>query len=203
MVGLLFRSNLENIPDTLEEDESESRSLSSSHSDWKSLGNYLRISLPNNQSTVIALQKEMTADDVVLNTCEKRQLEPRAYFLKLGIQEGDGTSGIRHVPLLWVMFPCMVQNLRKNRVIFPFIWTSYVAFPVFSLTSVPQDTHPAILQSLPRTIRSIPNTSYLLFEHFRILYTKARCFTRGSGRQPQGARPNIIIWILASTCLSI
>lgn len=93
----LFRSNLDNIPDTLEEDESESRSLSSSHSDWKSLGNYLRISLPNNQSTVIALQSDMTVDDVVVNTCEKRQLEPRGYFLKLGIQEADGSAGTKHV----------------------------------------------------------------------------------------------------------
>ncbi|KXJ23729.1 Protein still life, isoforms C/SIF type 2 [Exaiptasia diaphana] len=84
------RSNLEIIPDS-EEEQSEARSLSSSHSEWRSLGNYLRISLPSNQSTVIALGNEMTVQDVVVNTCEKRQLDPHTYFLKLGLQEEDGT----------------------------------------------------------------------------------------------------------------
>lgn len=92
LVFLCFRSNLQNIPDN-DEEETESRSLSSSHSEWRSLGNYLRISLPSNQSTVIALSNEMTIQDVVVNTCEKRQLDPRLYFLKLGIQEEDGIIG--------------------------------------------------------------------------------------------------------------
>lgn len=71
----------------------ESSSLSSSHSDWKNLGNFLRISLDNNQSTVIPLHNEMTILEVVENTCSKRQLNPEAYYLKLGLEDDSGVTG--------------------------------------------------------------------------------------------------------------
>jgi len=71
----------------------ERASLSSSHSDWKSLGNFLRISLDNNQSTVIPLHNEMTILEVVENTCSKRQFDPAAYYLKLGTEDDSGVTG--------------------------------------------------------------------------------------------------------------
>lgn len=57
------------------------------------MGNFLRISLDNNQSTVIPLHNEMTVLEVVENTCSKRQLEPEAYFLKLGVEDSSGSAG--------------------------------------------------------------------------------------------------------------
>ena len=91
------QSNLDSIQDDILEEEGtiqvESASLSSSHSDWKSMGNFLRISLDNNQSTVIPLHNEMTVLEVVENTCSKRQLEPEAYFLKLGVEDSSGSTG--------------------------------------------------------------------------------------------------------------
>ena len=87
-----FRSNnLEQIPDALE--ETETASLSSSHSEWRNLGNFLRVALPSHQSTVIPLQAEMTVWDVVENTCNKRQLDPLQHFLKLGIEDNTGKIG--------------------------------------------------------------------------------------------------------------
>lgn len=90
------QSNLDSIQDDILEEEGtiqvESASLSSSHSDWKSMGNFLRISLDNNQSTVIPLHNEMTVLEVVENTCSKRQLEPEAYFLKLGVEDSSGST---------------------------------------------------------------------------------------------------------------
>ena len=57
------------------------------------MGNFLRISLDNNQSTVIPLHNEMTVLEVVENTSSKRQLEPEAYFLKLGVEDSSGSTG--------------------------------------------------------------------------------------------------------------
>lgn len=89
------QSNLESIDDVAEEEgtiQVENASLSSSHSDWKSMGNFLRISLENNQSTVIPLHNEMTVQEVVENTCSKRQLDPAAYYLKLGVEDSSGST---------------------------------------------------------------------------------------------------------------
>ena len=90
-----LQPNLDSIDDMPEEEGAlvESSSLSSSHSDWKNLGNFLRISLDNNQSTVIPLHNEMTILEVVENTCSKRQLNPEAYYLKLGLEEDSGVTG--------------------------------------------------------------------------------------------------------------
>ena len=88
--------NLDSIDDIPEEEgtvQVESASLSSSHSDWKNMGNFLRISLDNNQSTVIPQHNKMTILEVVENTCSKRQLEPAAYYLKLGREDSSGTTG--------------------------------------------------------------------------------------------------------------
>ncbi|XP_032228950.1 protein still life, isoform SIF type 1 isoform X2 [Nematostella vectensis] len=84
------RQNLESISDSNEEESESARSLSSSHSDWKSLGNYLRISLPSNQATVIPLGHDMTVREAVESTCQKRQLEPRAHYLRLGKEDNNG-----------------------------------------------------------------------------------------------------------------
>ena len=90
-----LQPNLDSIDDMPEEEGAlvESSSLSSSHSDWKNLGNFLRISLDNNQSTVIPLHNEMTILEVVENTCSKRQLNPEAYYLKLGLEDDSGVTG--------------------------------------------------------------------------------------------------------------
>lgn len=90
-----LQPNLDSIDDMPEEEGAlvESSSLSSSHSDWKNLGNFLRISLDNNQSTVIPLHNEMTILEVVENTCSKRQLNPEAYYLKLGLEGDSGVTG--------------------------------------------------------------------------------------------------------------
>lgn len=97
VVTLFRQSNLENIDDVPEEEPEvaavERASLSSSHSDWKNLGNFLRISLDNNQSTVIPLHNEMTILEVVENTCGKRQFDPAAYYLKLGTEDASGATG--------------------------------------------------------------------------------------------------------------
>ncbi|XP_027051518.1 T-lymphoma invasion and metastasis-inducing protein 1-like isoform X1 [Pocillopora damicornis] len=89
-----LQPNLDSIDDMPEEEGAlvESSSLSSSHSDWKNLGNFLRISLDNNQSTVIPLHNEMTILEVVENTCSKRQLNPEAYYLKLGLEDDSGVT---------------------------------------------------------------------------------------------------------------
>ena len=71
----------------------ERTSLSSSHSDWKNLGNFLRINLDNNQSTVIPLHNKMTILEVVENTCNKRQFDPAEYYLKLGTEDASGSTG--------------------------------------------------------------------------------------------------------------
>ena len=57
------------------------------------MGNFLRISLDNNQSTVIPLHNQMTIFEVVENTCNKRQFDPAAYYLKLGIEDTSGATG--------------------------------------------------------------------------------------------------------------
>lgn len=90
-----LQPNLDSIDDMPEEEGAlvESSSLSSSHSDWKNLGNFLRISLDNNQSTVIPLHNEMSILEVVENTCSKRQLNPEAYYLKLGLEDDSGVTG--------------------------------------------------------------------------------------------------------------
>ena len=67
------------------------------------MGNFLRISLDNNQSTVIPLHNEMTVLEVVEGTCSKRQLDPAAHYLKLGTEDSAGTTGnkIYCKPLYW------------------------------------------------------------------------------------------------------
>ena len=57
------------------------------------MGNFLRISLDNNQSTVIPQHNEMTILEAVENTCSKRQLQPEAYYLKLGMEDSSGATG--------------------------------------------------------------------------------------------------------------
>lgn len=88
---------MENIDDIPEEEPEvtavERTSLSSSHSDWKNLGNFLRINLDNNQSTVIPLHNEMTILEVVENTCNKRQFDAAEYYLKLGTEDASGSTG--------------------------------------------------------------------------------------------------------------
>ncbi|XP_068698035.1 rho guanine nucleotide exchange factor TIAM1-like [Montipora foliosa] len=89
------QSNLDIIDDVPEEEgtiQPECASLSSSHSDWKSMGNFLRISLDNNQSTVIPLHNEMTVQEVIENTCSKRQLNPDAFYLRLGVEDSSGAT---------------------------------------------------------------------------------------------------------------
>ena len=87
----LYRSTLEKIPDSSE--ESETHSLTSSYSEWKSLGNFLRVDLPSSQSTVVPLVQDMKISDVVASICKKRQLEPEAYFMKLGLEDNSGNIG--------------------------------------------------------------------------------------------------------------
>ena len=107
---------MESIDDVAEEEgtiQAENASLSSSHSDWKSMGNFLRISLENNQSTVIPLHNEMTVQEVVENTCSKRQLDPAAYYLKLGVEDSFGSTGKLKLPFLYYKALLATQTHRE------------------------------------------------------------------------------------------
>ena len=91
---------MEIIDDVVEEEgtiQPDCASLSSSHSDWKSMGNFLRVNLDNNQSTVIPLHGEMTVLEVVENTCGKRQLNPEGFYLKLGVEDSSGVTGKENI----------------------------------------------------------------------------------------------------------
>ena len=71
--------------------------MASSCTEWKNLGNFLRVDLPSNQSTVVPLVEDMTVYDLVKSTCTKRQLEPDAYFLKLGLEDSSGNMGMSYL----------------------------------------------------------------------------------------------------------
>ncbi|XP_029197221.2 protein still life, isoforms C/SIF type 2-like [Acropora millepora] len=95
------QSSLEIIDDVVEEEgtiQPDCASLSSSHSDWKSMGNFLRVNLDNNQSTVIPLHGEMTVLEVVESTCGKRQLNPEGFYLKLGVEDSSGVTEYMNPP---------------------------------------------------------------------------------------------------------
>lgn len=118
-----LQPNLDSIDDMPEEEGAlvESSSLSSSHSDWKNLGNFLRISLDNNQSTVIPLHNEMTILEVVENTCSKRQLNPEAYYLKLGLEDDSGVTGKGKnwfsENVINIIFCSQLRNFPKSKVV--------------------------------------------------------------------------------------
>ena len=104
---------MEIIDDVVEEEgtiQPDCASLSSSHSDWKSMGNFLRVNLDNNQSTVIPLHGEMTVLEVVENTCGKRQLNPEGFYLKLGVEDSSGVTGKENI----VSYSFYVQKLLAS-----------------------------------------------------------------------------------------
>ena len=104
---------MEIIDDVVEEEgtiQPECASLSSSHSDWKSMGNFLRVNLDNNQSTVIPLHGEMTVLEVVESTCGKRQLNPEGFYLKLGVDDSSGVTGKENI----VSYSFYVQKLLAS-----------------------------------------------------------------------------------------
>ena len=124
---------MEIIDDVVEEEgtiQPECASLSSSHSDWKSMGNFLRVNLDNNQSTVIPLHGEMTVLEVVESTCGKRQLNPEGFYLKLGVDDSSGVTGkgkycflqfLSLLPFLEFQNKCVYHCDLCNRVIYQVI----------------------------------------------------------------------------------
>ena len=74
------------------------------------MGNFLRVNLDNNQSTVIPLHGEMTVLEVVESTCGKRQLNPEGFYLKLGVEDSSGVTGKENI----VSYNFYVQKLLAS-----------------------------------------------------------------------------------------
>ena len=75
---------------TRKENEEELRddiSMFSDMSDWKQMGNYLRVELPGRGSTVVSMKEDMTFQDVVHAVTNKRQLDPEQYFMMFGVEK--------------------------------------------------------------------------------------------------------------------
>jgi hypothetical protein len=70
-----------------EADPRDDISLVSDMSDWKQMGNFLRVELPGHGSTVVSMKEDMTFQDVVLAVTSKRQLDPKMYFIMFGVEK--------------------------------------------------------------------------------------------------------------------
>ena len=70
-----------------EEDQRDDISVTSDMSDWKQIGNFLRIELPGHGSTVVLMKEDMTFYDVVRAVTNKRQLDPEMYFIMFGVEK--------------------------------------------------------------------------------------------------------------------
>ena len=70
-----------------EADPRDDISLVSDMSDWKQMGNFLRVELPGHGSTVVSMKEDMTFQDVVLAVTSKRQLDPEMYFIMFGVEK--------------------------------------------------------------------------------------------------------------------
>ena len=121
-ISIIFprQSNLDIIHDVPEEEgtiQPECASLSSSQLVWKikSMGNVLLISLDNDQSTVIPLHNEMTVQEVVESTCSRRQLNPDAFYLRLGVEDSSGATGQENKNIQQTIFMfCSVDNIYDH-----------------------------------------------------------------------------------------
>jgi hypothetical protein len=69
------------------EDQKDDVSMVSDMSDWKQMGNFLRVELPGHGSTVVSMKEDMTFQDVVLAVTSKRQLDPEMYFVMFGVDK--------------------------------------------------------------------------------------------------------------------
>ena len=59
---------------------------------WGRIGNFLQVQLPNNQTTMIASEDDLTVKGLIDKSCEKRHLDPSMHFLML-LNE-DNNSGL-------------------------------------------------------------------------------------------------------------
>lgn len=67
-------------------DHSDNCSLVSDISDWRLMGNFVRVELASHGSTVVPLKEDMTFIDVVCAVANKRQLDPDMYFITFGVE---------------------------------------------------------------------------------------------------------------------
>ena len=106
---------MESIPGAdSDESDSENNSMASFVENKKS-GNYIRVLLPSNQSSVINLSSSMTIKTVLTKTCKKRQLDPRDHFISLGVETGTAEERkTGKYPVCFLKTNIFI-NLRQNR----------------------------------------------------------------------------------------
>ena len=68
------------------DDHGDNCSLVSDMSEWRLMGNFVRVELPGRGSTVVPLKEDMTFIDVVVAVASKRQLDPDLYFVMFGVE---------------------------------------------------------------------------------------------------------------------
>lgn len=63
----------------------------------------------------------MTILEVVENTCSKRQLNPEAYYLKLGLEDDSGVTGkekkLFSENVISIIFCSQLRNFPKSKVV--------------------------------------------------------------------------------------
>ena len=87
-----------------EEDQRDDVSIVSDMSDWKQMGNFLRVELPGHGSTVVSMKEDMTFHDVVLYVTNKRQLDPEMYFIMFGVDKQSQIGKIHFPPIILFHF---------------------------------------------------------------------------------------------------
>ena len=63
-------------------------SVVSGLSDWRFMGNYVRVELPSRGTTVVPMKDDMTFLDVVSAVARKRHLDADLYFVVFGVERG-------------------------------------------------------------------------------------------------------------------
>lgn len=72
-------------------------------SDWKQIGNFLRVELPGHGSTVVSITDDMTFQDVVQAVTKKRQLDSEMYFIMFGIEKHSQIGNFFRIFLYFVI----------------------------------------------------------------------------------------------------
>ena len=80
-----------------EDEPRDDASFASDMSDWKQMGDFLRVELPGHGSTVVSKKEDMSFQDVVLAVAKKRQLDPEMYFMIFGVEKQSQIGNFYHV----------------------------------------------------------------------------------------------------------
>lgn len=67
-------------------EQGDDPSVVSGLSDWRFMGNYVRVELPSRGSTVVPMKDDMTFLDVVSSVARKRHLDGDLYFVVFGVE---------------------------------------------------------------------------------------------------------------------